>query len=112
MNCQSAPPGSTRPASFSPRKLPPVIGTMRRRPRGVSPSSWGGASVISARISSWRFKRFQYPEELAEGARRAGFLLLAARIADQRAQPLQVGAGVLRYVGRERLVVGQQFFPQ
>ena len=33
--------------------------------------SWGGARVISARSNGWRFKRFQYPEKLAESARRA-----------------------------------------
>src|SRR3989442_14704020 len=84
---------------------------MRRRPSGVSPSSWGGASVISARSSGWRFKRFQHPEELAVGARRAAFLLLAARVADEGAQPLQVGAGVPRDVGGGRPRIGPQLFP-
>src|SRR5947209_19488728 len=94
MICQSAPPGSTRPASFSPRKLPPVIGITRRRPCGVSPSSCGGARVISALRSGWSVKRFEQAKELAEGARRLALLLFLARVADQGAQLLKIGAGV------------------
>src|SRR5258705_7522037 len=111
MSCQSAPPGSTRPASRSPRKLPPVMGMMRRRPSGVAPSSWAGARVTSTRSRGASFKRFQETEQLAVGARRAAFLLLAARVADQRAQLLQVGAGVLGDITGERRIVGQEVFP-
>src|SRR3954468_3209699 len=112
MICQSAPPGSTRPASFSPRKLPPVIGITRRRPCAVSPSSCAGASVISALRSGWSVKRLEKPEKLAKGARRLAFLLLAPRVADERAQLLEVGARVIGHVVGERRVVGQQFLAQ
>src|SRR5947209_13915247 len=108
MSCQSAPPARTRPASFSPRKLPPVMAMTRRRPCGVSPSSCGGASVISARSSGSSLKRFQEAKEFAIGARRPAFLLLAPRVANQRAQRLQIGAGVARDVVGERTVVLQQ----
>src|SRR5436190_23300990 len=110
MSCRSAPPGSTRPESFSPRKEPPVMGMTRRRPSGVFPSSCAGASVISARRRGWSVKRFKQPKELAECARRLAVLLLAARVADQGAQLLQVRARVRADVFGERRVVGQQFF--
>src|SRR2546423_1348874 len=80
----------------------------RRRPCGVSPSSCGGASGISARSSSSSLKRFQQAKEFAMGARRPAFLLLAPRVANQRAQRLQIGAGVARYVIGERAVVLEQ----
>src|SRR5258708_4621377 len=54
----------------------------------------------SSRRRGWSIKGFQDPEELAE------------RVADERAQLLRLGAGVLRHVVGERLVVGQQFFAQ
>src|SRR3954464_10936053 len=112
MICQSAPPGRTRPASFSPRKLPPVIGITRRRPCAVPPRSRAGASVISALRSGWSVKRLEKPEKLAKGARRLAFLLLAPRVADERAQLLEVGARVIGHVVGERRVVGQQFLAQ
>src|SRR5215510_5825142 len=40
--CQSAPPGSTLPLIPGPEKVPPRIGTIRRRPSGTSPISTGG----------------------------------------------------------------------
>src|SRR5206468_9635501 len=112
ITCQSAPPGSTRPESRAPRKLPPVMAMTRRRPCGVSPSSCGGASVISAVSSGSSLKRFQQPEELAIGARRAAFLLLAPRVADERAQRLQIGAGMACDVVGERAVVADEALAQ
>src|SRR5688500_9007354 len=108
ITCQSAPPGSTRPESRSPLKRPPVMPMMRRRPSGVSPSSCGAARTISALNSGWRFKVFEEPEQLAVGVRRLAEARFLARVADQRAQRLQVGAGMLRGEGGERLVVADQ----
>src|SRR5688500_8401460 len=108
MTCQSAPPGSTRPERRSPLKRPPVMPMMRRRPSGVSPSSCGGARVISALNRGWRCKVFEEPEQLAVGVRRLGEAGFLARVADQRAQRLQVGAGMLGGEGGERLVVADQ----
>src|SRR3954468_25070260 len=108
MSCQSAPPARTRPASFSPRKLPPVMPMTRRRPCGVSPSSCAGASVISARSSGSSLKRFENAKEFARRARRPAFLLLAARIADERAQRLRIGTGVACHIFGERGVVSEK----
>src|SRR5687767_15937643 len=72
------------------------------------PSSRGAASVISALRSARRFNVFEHPEELAKGARRLAFLLLLPGIADQGAQGLQVGAGMLGGERGERLVVADQ----
>src|SRR5689334_3230602 len=84
----------------------------RRRPRAVSPSSCGGPRAISALRSGWSVKGLQPSEELAKGARRLACLLLAASIANKRAQLLQVRAGVGADVVGERRVVGQQLLPQ
>src|SRR5919201_2382088 len=110
--CQSAPPGSTRPASRSPWKLPPVMAIIRRRPCGVSPSSCGAASVISALSSGSSLKSFQQPEELAIGARRPALLLLAPRVADQRAQRLEIRAGMACNVVSERAIVADEALAQ
>src|SRR6185436_17942321 len=74
--------------------------------------SWGAARVISALRSGWSVKGFQEPEELAERPRRPALLLLAAGVADQRAQLLQVGARMLGHVVGERAVVGEQLLAQ
>src|SRR5512145_2784545 len=108
MSCPSAPPGSTRPESRSPEKRPPVMLMMRRRPSGESPSSCGAASVISALSRGRSFKLFQDPEEFAEGARRLALFLLFPDVADQGAQRLQVGAGMLGGERRKRGVVLDQ----
>src|SRR5688500_6863424 len=99
--CQSAPPASTSPDSRSPWNFPPVMAIMRR----PSPSSRIGAREISAFRSGSRFKIFQEPEQIPVCARRLAFLLLLARIADEGAQRLQVGAGVLGGERGERSVV-------
>jgi hypothetical protein len=38
-NSQSPPPGSARPFSFGPSKVPPLTSAMRRWPNGVAPRS-------------------------------------------------------------------------
>src|SRR3954467_14573572 len=81
---------------------------MRLRPSGPAPSSWAGASSMSALKRAWSFKHLQHPKELAVGARRLAFLLLLPRAADERADFLEVGAGMLRGEMGERGVVGEQ----
>src|SRR3954469_12085360 len=108
ITCQSAPPGSTRPERRSPTKRPPVMAMMRLRPSGPAPSSCAGASSMSALKRACSFKGLQHPEELAGGARRLAFLLRLPRGAEERADFLEVGAGMLRGEMREGGVVGEQ----
>ena len=68
--------------------------------------------MISALRSGSSFNCFQQPEELAVGTRRAAFLLLAARVANQGAQRLEIGAGMARDVVGERAIVADQALAQ
>src|ERR1019366_2481744 len=49
LTTQSAPPGSTLPRSLSPSNAPPVMGNVRRVPRGPAPMFCVGA-VLSRRV--------------------------------------------------------------
>ncbi len=64
--------------------------------------------MTSALRSGWSIKVFKHAEELAERTRWPPFLLLAARIANQRTQRLQIRAGVLGDINGERFVVGDE----
>jgi hypothetical protein len=52
-NCQSAPPGKTRPDICGPEKVPPIIGTLRLVPYESCPSSSVGPMLTrSSRVNS------------------------------------------------------------
>src|SRR5690242_10105787 len=85
---------------------------MRRRPSGESPSSCGGASVISALNNGSSVNGFEEPEKFAERAGRTAFLLLAPRVANEGAQGLQVGARMLRAIGCKGAIVGEELLAQ
>src|SRR5262245_31675273 len=108
MTCQSAPPGRTRPDRRSPKKRPPVMAMIRRRPSGPAPSSCAGASSISAWKRPCNLQGFQHSEEFPVGARGLAFLLLLPRVADQRPDLLQVSAGLLGGGVGGRCVGGEQ----
>src|ERR1700704_2177677 len=84
------------------------MGMMRRRPSGVSPSSWAGASVISALSRGCSCSIAEEAEDFALRAGRLAFLQLLAGVAQQRTQGLQIRRGKRRRVFGERGVVGEQ----
>src|SRR5688572_5206334 len=84
---------------------------MRRRPSGVSPKSRTGSRVTFIFIrgeSSIKRKFPQNPEQFPLCSRRLGAGDLLARVADQRAQGLQVGPWMLARERGERQVVADQ----